>query len=112
MRIVTKYELEEGDLELLRKELPNHPCESCHERACCSCDEEKQYEKAVKIYKDRNLYELAKEMKQVHECDRKIKEIRKKQMAIVKTINEQIGVPIIQRVDKKERKEWQIVQPK
>lgn len=112
MRIITKYELEEGDLELLQKELPDNTCEQCADHECYHCDEENKYEDCVKIYKERNLYELAQEMKKVYEYDRKLKEIKKKQMEVVRSINEKIGVPVIRRVDKKERKEWQIVQPK
>lgn len=95
MRIVTKYELEEGDLELLKKKLLDHPCEECLDHERYNCDESEQYEECIKVYKERNLYELTLEIKKVHECDRKIKEIRKEQMSIVKSVNEQIGVPII-----------------
>ena len=111
MKIGTKYELEEGELELLQKELPDNPCEQCVDHECYHCDGENEYEACVKIYKERNLYELAREIKKVYEYDRKLKEIKKEQMAVVQSINEQIGVPIIRRVDKKERQEWKIVQP-
>lgn len=104
MKIITKYELEDGDLELLKKGLPEHPCQKCCDHDCCDCPEEAQYEKTIKMYKDRNILDLAQKLASLCELDQKIAELQQERQEMVQAIDDQAGIPIVQLIMEKEKK--------
>lgn len=65
---VTRIDFEKGDLDLLKRPLPQNPCSNCQSRldgSCCGCPESREYEALVKPYRDAGVYDLASKMKQI-----------------------------------------------
>ena len=96
MKEVITYQFDEEDIELLKKEILDNPCDvKCHGGfvCCCGCPDVKKYEDTVKIYKDKGIFDIALEIKSVkdnkkriQELQEKIKELEKKTMQIEKNI--------------------------
>lgn len=56
----TEYIFTEEDKELLKKGLPENPCDNCDAgRSCCGCQKERDYQKISQPFKDANIYDIA-----------------------------------------------------
>ena len=85
MKEVVTYQFDEDDIELLKKELPDNPCAvKCNGGfiGCCGCPDVYKYEDAVKIYKDKGIFDIALEIKSVKDNQEKIKELEEKSRQI------------------------------
>lgn len=81
MKEVVTYQLDEEDIELLKKELPDNPCAiKCHGGVigCCGCLDAYEYEDTVKIYKDKGIFDIALEIKSVKDNKKRIQELQEK----------------------------------
>lgn len=75
----------EEDKKLLKRILPDNPCNECHDSyACCGCSESRKYEEHVQKYKDNGIYNIALLLKErndkiniIQELTRRIEEIEK-----------------------------------
>ncbi len=68
MKSVTIYKFTNEDIEFLKKDLPDNPCITCSDKySCCECPEGNQYNKAISPYVDKNIYEIARNIKMYKE---------------------------------------------
>ena len=63
-----QYIFDNEDRRLLSIELPDNPCDnySLKKNECCWCSDVDKYAKTVKLYKERNIYDLALKIKSMH----------------------------------------------
>lgn len=48
--------IEEKDYQLLsQQEIPDNPCDTCRSIGCCSCPKEREYQQAIRSYKEAGL---------------------------------------------------------
>lgn len=68
MKTTVIQEFSKEDIELLKIRLPRDPCYLCKGgSACCGCPPKKEYLQKIQPYKDLNIYEIAKELRDVEE---------------------------------------------
>jgi len=87
--IKESYELEEGDLELLRIPLPYNPCLVCADRytgGCCGCPPMREYNKASQEYVTRGIYEIAVDLKTLTSWKEKIAEMSEEYDRVVNAL--------------------------
>ena len=91
MKKIETYEFDERDLELLKISLPINPCiTKCHGGmvGCCGCPEVFKYEKEIKEYKDRNIFDIAQEIQTARDNIKKVKELKKEIIILEKETEE------------------------
>lgn len=91
MKIVTQYEFDDEDRRLLSIKLPDNPCGKCYlisSGECCGCPDGDKYAETVKIYKERNIYDLALKFKRMDDLQKEIVDIQKQINNIKKEIEE------------------------
>ena len=92
MKKIETYEFDERDLELLKMPLPINPCiTKCHGGmvGCCGCPEVFKYEKDIKEYKEKNIFDIAQEIQKARDNIEKVKEL-KKQITVLEKETEEI----------------------
>ena len=91
MKKIEIYEFDERDLELLKMPLPISPCiTKCHGGivSCCGCQEVFKYEKDIKKYKERNIFDIAQKIQKVRDNIEKVKELKKEITVLEKETEE------------------------
>lgn len=81
MKKIVTYQLDEEDIELLKKEIPDNPCNiKCHGGfiGCCVCPDICEYADTVKIYKDKGIFNIALEIKRIKENKKQIQQLQEK----------------------------------
>ena len=75
MKETVNYSFDSEDIELLKKPIPNDPCNKCSDRVgCCGCNEHDIYREAIKPYKDRNIFEIANKLRTRNKIKQSIEE--------------------------------------
>ena len=88
-----QYIFDDEDRRLLSIEIPDDPCDKCYlnSNGCCGCSDGTQYAETTKLYKERNIYDLALKIKRMHKLQKEISDMQKEIDNIVKEI-ENTGV--------------------
>ena len=75
MKKKTTYSFDKEDIELLKKPLIN-PCNECSSRPCgWWCQDRIRYEEKEKLYKERNVLELAEQLAELESLESEIDEL-------------------------------------
>lgn len=75
MKKKTTYSFDKEDIELLKKPLIN-PCNECSSRPCgWWCQDRIRYEEKEKLYKERNVLELAEQLAELRSLNSEIDEL-------------------------------------
>jgi hypothetical protein len=94
MKVKTISTFEDGDIELLRKVLPDNPCEHpvCKSQAafCCGCLNYKKYQENIAEYRKRGILDIALKLKERDDAMKQIAALQQKINTIEKSIPEGI----------------------
>lgn len=91
MKIIQQYEFDNEDRRLLSIEVPDSPCDKCHQgtsSACCGCPSYTEYLEIIKPYKDRNIYDLALKFKRIKSIEKEIERLEEELKNIKKEIED------------------------
>lgn len=91
MKIIQQCVFDDEDRRLLSIELPDNPCHNCPDGSvgeCCGCSDDRKYNEAIRIYKERNIYDLALKFKRIKRLQREIDKIQNEIEKIEKEIND------------------------
>lgn len=91
MKIVEQYVFDDEDRRLLSIELPDNPCNNCsvgNVGECFGCPDDFKYNEAIRIYKGRNIYDLALKFKRIKRLKREIDKLQNEIEKIEKEIND------------------------
>lgn len=82
----------EEDMELLKKELPDNPCLSCgiNYTICSGCSESSAYKNKINVYRDRNIFDFAKTLKDIHKLGLSIKDMQNKVEKLTSELPEEV----------------------
>lgn len=94
MKTVKIYDDSDIDLLLKADAVSDEPCHLCYAKTdcCCGCPEQREYEAAIKPYKDANIYS---DFLQIRELRALQKEVKSAQKEIVKILGEYAEVPAL-----------------
>lgn len=92
MKQVIIYEFEESDFELLKKGLPDTPCDKCSTRqdSCCGCKDYEIYRSEENKFKEANLYEYGKTLAEIKKLNKEKKRIQNELSELWKSLPEEI----------------------
>ena len=102
MKQIITYEFEESDFELLKKGLPDDPCDKCSDAPrdfCCGCKDYEIYRSEENKFKEANLYEYAKALAKIKNLNKEKKRIQNELSGLWKSLPEEIKA-------RKRIKEW------
>lgn len=91
MKIIQQCVFDDEDRRLLSIELPDNPCNNCsvdNVGECFGCPDDFKYNEAIRIYKERNIYDLALKFKKIKKLQREIDKIQKEIEKIKKEIDD------------------------
>lgn len=85
------------DIELLKKPIPTLPCTTCRNtRACCGCPERREYNEKVKPYKEANIIDIARELLDITDMEKKIEKMQKQVADMKANLPEEVKKAIFQ----------------
>lgn len=74
MKIIQTVEFTDEDRQLLKQLLPKDPCNGCNLGVgCCGCPEGYDYAEKVRPYKDANIYDIALDIRKIHDIKQNMK---------------------------------------
>lgn len=77
MEAIITYKFTNKEIELLKKELPDNPCDKCTEKySCCGCPKSKEYNIKISPYINNNIYEIALRIKKYKKILEKFYDIK------------------------------------
>lgn len=85
--------LNDKDIELLKKPFPISPCVRCSEEmfACCGCPERSKYDKEIRSYEDRDIFNIAILLQDLRELNRKKDSIKKEYDEVYNQLKNMVG---------------------
>jgi len=86
MKKTEKIEFTKKDIELLRQEIADNPCDDCslqRDGSCCGCPSGRDYMAAIKPYKDANILEYAIALKDLLTIQNEIERLCCKRLGII-----------------------------
>lgn len=79
------------DIELLKKPIPTSPCITCRNTMeCCGCPEKREYNEKIKPYKEANIIDIARELLDITNMEKKIEEMQKRVAYIKANLPEEV----------------------
>lgn len=93
MKQIITYEFEESDFELLKKGLPDTPCDECdyvRRDSCCGCKDYEIYRLEENKFKEANLYEYGKALAEIKKLNKEKKRIQNDISELWKSLPEEI----------------------
>ena len=73
------YEFTEMDLELLKKPLPDAPCQKCKDSDfCCGCSKYEYYKNISHLYEDNGVYDFAYTLRAMNSLLQQIIQLQEK----------------------------------
>ncbi len=99
------YEFTEADLELLKKPLPDAPCQKCKVTdSCCGCPEYESYKRMIQPYEDNGIFDLAFALRAMTSLKKQMNELQEKYEEYEKDIPPEIREFVHENVKEEEGK--------
>lgn len=85
------------DIELLKKPIPTFPCTTCRSTIeCCGCPERWEYNEKIKPYEEANIIDVARELLDITNMEKKIEEMQNRVAYIKVNLPEEVKKAIFQ----------------